>query len=72
MLAALTADLLILRPTAMWLNQLVRRFKKALTRRVRRSAPVRAIEIETSEISLPGERIDTFIEFPLERIDSAG
>jgi predicted RND superfamily exporter protein len=29
MLAALTADLLILRPTAMWLNQVARRFSKS-------------------------------------------
>ncbi len=33
MLAALVADLLILRPTAMYVNQLARRFKKALRRR---------------------------------------
>jgi predicted RND superfamily exporter protein len=29
MLAALTADLLILRPTAMWLSQVARRFSKS-------------------------------------------
>jgi hypothetical protein len=29
MLAALTADLLILRPTAMWLNQIARRFSRS-------------------------------------------
>src|SRR5687768_6302319 len=48
-----------------------RRHLTQKTRRVARQRPARAIVTETSEISLPGDRIDTLWLLPRVAIDSA-